>query len=873
MADNIRSAVYNQSWEYSQHDGMKVATAYNKGSSVPKFSGSNPFSFTAAQFQGALNYISAKDTSERNTTTVLPFDISFKHPAAHPQFHDKYEPPSNPILEAAVDEVLDDRQKSYRNQHGWSTESNNQNGARKKLMEGADKPPFITDKPFEILDENDDPISDSAWDKFFDSEEIAYQCGQLASNFKNTLDDDGEIALFDIPVTITDPGFLDQLSKVEPPDGTTHDLNLDPTSGANKTSDRTDVMHITAEYIVSKCKTFKKHYDRYVTRAGKQPTLQETQLLIERSMKDEKDSTAIFTTYRGIPKFETMTREKINEGRESRLVWAPGQMEAIIGKVLLKNVTIASFKRYSRGNAHGVEACNGGFAKMFGDMLQNYISRERWEQFKTDYGVTDEDFFSVISQTGWRDDDISKWDLMQFQMYMIYNMMYFVYSYKWSTHLSADEANWLYLFNVLSLIDVNVVSDLGFGPELFQRILASGLFLTASGGSKTHDTLSHTFSFRLSHTAYVLRQKMKAAKDQLTELQNREFKKSYNAFKLGIPFVHFSDDFLQFLWRHGIAWSQLVNRNAYFARNFALAFKVAPRAWQSDLEAPDIKMMLDLYKEHPEFFSHVKDLDREDNYKAPMKGVQTEFDVISYKNRCLQWYPLLSQLWDPDEDKKEGIKVPGVNFLKFHFMSVQDDSIGELYILPIRDEHEMYHKLYFSVVKYSNPAQMLIKLRSYAFYVWPWKKAFKTFKRVHDKISDKYYCDISSVEADRLLRKEIPRKLGISIQEVMAGFPQRKTMNAFFRPLKYIEFTALNDLRKQVLHAKYRSFRYVMWDLIRIGGIDIDIKGYYARDFGKQAALRESKRRKEAEVNNVSRQRKKPLPRRNPDGTPRINKQ
>jgi len=872
MAENIRSVVHGLQWKFDQQDGNKIARGFIKGSPVPKLEGTNKYSFTAAQFQGALDYVSTKETVEHNTTTVLPFDITFKHLAAWPLFYDKYEPPSNPVLEAAVDQILDDRQKSYRAQHGWSTESNNQSGARKKLMEGADKPPFITDRPFTLLEENDEPFPDSVWDKFFDSEEIAFQCGQLASNFKNTIDDEGEVALFDIPITISDPGFLDQLSKVEPPDGTTHDLNLDPTSGSNKTSDRTDVMHITAEYIVHKCTTFKGHYDRLVTKIGRHPTLQETQLLVQNSMKDPESSTAIFTTYRGIPKFETMTREKIDEGRESRLVWAPGQMEAIIGKVLLKNVTIASFKRYSRGNAHGVEACNGGFAKMFGDMLQNYISKDRWETFKKDYGINDEDFFSVINHTGWRDDDISKWDLMQFQMYMIYNMMYFIYSYRWSENLSVDQAVWLYLFNVLTIIDTTVVSDLGFGPELFQRILASGLFLTASGGSKTHDSLSHTFAFRSTHTAYILRQQIKQHKADFTHAQNEEFRKTYNAFKLGIPFVHFSDDFLQFLWRHGIAWSQLVNRNAYFARNFALAFKVAVRAWESDLEKSDIDLMLHLKQTHPHFFRHIKDMDRQDAYKAPMRGVQTEFDVIPYRDRCMQWYPLLSQLYEPDKHNREGIRVPGVNFLKFHFISVLDEKAREVYILPIRDEHEMYHKLYFSVVKYRNPAQMLIKLRSYAFYTWPWKKAFQTFKDVHDLISKQYYSDISTIEADKLLRKEIPRKLGISVQEVMAGFPPSETVNAFFRPIKNIDFGSLNDLKKQVLYAKYRSFRYVMWDLIRIGGIDVDIKGVYARDLGKIAKAQEMKRRQESDLVHVSRQRNKPLPRRTADGKPRLNK-
>jgi len=478
------------------------------------------------------------------------------------------------------------------------------------------------------------------------------------------------------------------------------------------------------------------------------------------------------------------------------------------------------------------------------------------------------DFKEMLKEFGWRDDDLKKWDLMQFQVYMLLNLQYFIYSYKWSERLNDDEANWLYLFILLATIDTTVVSDLGFGPELFVRILASGLFLTASGGSKTHDTLSHSFSFKQTMVAYHMWQSIKkvyCGKEK--DADYLVLKKSYRAFKLGSPFAHFSDDFLQCCLRRGLAFGQLVNRSAFFARMFGLEFKVDYRPWESVIGPLERNTMTSfIYKNLP----HSDDVllkrgcdsfFKEENMHEPMNGIATSFQFMDFDQRSIQWYPLTSTIYKKDDKKgRVGIKKKGVNFLRFHFLESRFENSS--FIIPIRDHFEMYHKLFYSKVAYKDPAQMLVKLRSYAYYTFQWPRTYETFKRVHDAVRDKYFPDLGKITNDALLKVEIPRKLGLSLEEVTADWADYTSVFSFFLPNKTRVFDDITDLRERILWSAYRSVEYDVWSLIRMKDICVNIPGVYGVNYRTMSDIDDMRRRDKAGLKPLGRERKPPPPRR-----------
>jgi len=256
--------------------------------------------------------------------------------------------------------------------------------------------------------------------------------------------------------------------------------------------------------------------------------------------------------------------------------------------------------------------------------------------------------------------------------------------------------------------------------------------------------------------------------------------------------------------------------------------------------AREVNVMRWMMKNHPDLFKGCRDIWERVPVKEPMNGVQTEFELVPYPQRCAQWYPLTSEV---DRDKGE-ITKKGVNFLKFWFMP-QEAHNGEVYILPIRDHHEMYHKLFFSVTQYVRPAQVLVKLRAYAYYTWLWD-SYEKFKRIHDEIMTKHYGSVKEISEDDFLKTEIPRKLGISLEEVRAGFPTREQVLAFYQPHKRLEYDGITDIRRKIYASRYRSVPFVVWDLIRQQNYIKDIPGKYARSFYTDFYIRQAERRKKA---------------------------
>jgi len=240
-------------------------------------------------------------------------------------------------------------------------------------------------------------------------------------------------------------------------------------------------------------------------------------------------------------------------------------------------------------------------------------------------------------------------------------------SYDWGKTMDEDKYNWLYLFVVLCILDTTIVTDMGFGPELYRRILASGLFLTASGGSKTHDALNHAYQFAQHEVAQRVFLKLRTKVDGE---ERRKLTCSYHAFILGSPFNSYSDDCMLMAWRFGIAWGQLLNRNAYMARSFLLAVKLQDREWESPIGVEENGRVIALVQASRDELSKIcGDLAILEQYHEPMDGVSTSFLFKPFEVLCKDWYPLTSKVNENGIDK-DGY---GVNFLKFYFVDLQDE--------------------------------------------------------------------------------------------------------------------------------------------------------------------------------------------------------
>jgi len=297
----------------------------------------------------------------------------------------------------------------------------------------------------------------------------------------------------------------------------------------------------------------------------------------------------------------------------------------------------------------------------------------------------------------------------------------------------------------------------------------------------------------------------------------------------------------------------------FFARNCNLSFKVNKRAWRSDLGKAHKLGMILLMKTHPSIFDGVKDIYDLEEKKEEMNGVVTEFELIPYEKRVEQWYPLISEINSDDcsEDgtlkypnRPEGIVVKGISFLRFHFVR---EVYGNMqYIMPIRDEEELWHKLYISSVEYRNPAQIALKLRMYQFYIYKWPKARATFKRIHDHIMKEFLPNMEGFKDDDVLKRELPRKLGINFEELVASYPTLFDVENFFRPKNgQVPVSKQTDLRNIVLGTDYRvNSHLVCWDLIRRKDYVNDIYGAYPRMLGTEHKNRDLERRRLAGLAN-----------------------
>jgi len=631
-------------WTYNHAGSKRVITGTKSSTGEVIIQRSDVFSYAKLQLQ-ALHDLALTDEARTNNTTVLPYDLTFKDEESRPRFNLKDVPPVNPLMVEAAELILEDDQKEVVKDWGWSFESNNPTGVRSMLMEGSDTPGFLKmPPPSFIMDEGDDPVDDELFDQIYTRPDYLVALGALASLSKHSIDTETkEVKLFEIPKTISDPGFEMNLSLIDPPSGKTHDCNMDPKRGSNKCANRKDIMNWTAAYIYGKCKKVNIHYMRYLKDNG-EPTMSQAVQLIEDSMKDELCPTAMFTTMQIFKKMEAMAKAKIIEGRANRIIWGPGHIEPIIGKMLMKNITLSSFRRFSKGMAHGVSSGNDGFGNMFFEMASTYTNAASFEEFKKLNEIKNFKFQELLNHTAWRDDDIKRWDCMQFQIYMAMNFQYYILSYAWKPTLDADAFNWLYLFVVLVTIDTTVVTDFGYGPEIFSRVLPSGIFLTASGGSKTHDTMNMSYQIKQCYVAKKLYEQIKVIRPLITPAQFTILDRSYKTFELGNPFVSFSDDCLLMCWRVGIIFGQVLDRAKFFGDMFNISFKVADRKWDITRGKLELDVMESVLKDFRPYFLKFPDLLRIDDSSHPISGVDSSVTLRGFRNRCLDWYPLVSEI-------------------------------------------------------------------------------------------------------------------------------------------------------------------------------------------------------------------------------------
>jgi len=759
-----------------------VVNAYDKRTGEHLGKESDSVSYNPARINFLLNRVSQK--SRQNTAlTVLPYDLSFKSTECHPQDKPSFPPPDDDEFNEIMFEFISDEAKKEINDHCWSSDSKNKTGARDLVLKGQASPPFMKD----ILIEDIDKLNDDDFLEYFDylttKEEFDYSVGCLHSYCKNTLGDDGEVKLFEVPKNVSDSGFLNHLKTINPPNGKTHDYNVNPEiEGVSGTcQDRRTIMDYTGEFLFEKCQNVKYHYEKY-RENNAAPGFYMAASLVEEFMHKEYKPISIMTSFGHFKKVEVVKRKKLDNNWAQRSIFAAGHMDGIMGKLLFKNITLSSFKRGERGNAHGTESSEGGFRDLFEKMMKTRISKEAWDKFKVDfYDGNELTLKDLLRETGWSDADVEKWDLSQFPHYMIENLFYYMLCYDWPKVLDVDHFVWLYLIIQLATIDTTIVSNFGNGVELFMRVLASGFFLTAAAGSKTHDKLNSAFNFRQFWEATKVKNELvkQGEEGRISSLIVNELLKSYNAFLLNNSFIHFSDDAVTMAWRRGLVWTEMVDKSSYFANNFMLSIKNEPRNWSFEVGQTE----LDMVNENRSIFTVLKysdDLIEEKERKIQFDGVKDFYIKYGYSHRVKHWLPLTS------EADENGLLTKGAQFLKFYFVEHERD-LGDVIvteILPVRPHLDVYPKLRFCKQKYDTPFKRLIQIKQLAFFLWPWEKEFNCLKKIHDTYLQKNWPKMKDTIVTPELKQDFDLWFGfIKANSVMLQvFPDRYDVRAFFFP-------------------------------------------------------------------------------------------
>jgi len=424
---------------------------------------------------------------------------------------------------------------------------------------------------------------------------------------------------------------------------------------------------------------------------------------------------------------------------------------------------------------------------------------------------------------------------------------FFSQSFEWPKDFDADHIVWLYLIVVFSILSNIIVSNLGHGNEIFKRLLASGFFLTATGGSKTHDKLNRTFTFAQFVEAKRVRNRLRALYFKFSSEEILEIEVSYLAFKLGISFVHFSDDCLSSGLRKGIPFAELTNREAYFARHFDLSIKQEPREWPMTTGKEVMNLLLGVMKTDSAIFG--PDCLIMKNEVHRMEGVDSKFDLRTYEQRCNNWYPLLSE-YDPDV----GLTRKGVSFLRFHFVQ-KIDLNGVVNLMPVRDKLEVFPKIYFAKQKYDDPAKRLMQLKQLSFFCPIWSKEYQVLHNMHDEyLRMKWPCigntknRFHNPRLDESLKNDFNYWFGhVDDNSFLEIFPSQDYIFKFFMD-KDSSLTTYEDDRTFIIESEFRSYKpKVVWDLIRSKKKPYDAIGAYPRLWLTKIRERQIKNKKTIE--------------------------
>jgi len=289
--------MHNLKYHYEHDEDNYTVSSFDRttGKFVSKVT--SEVGYPHAKIQMSLDLAKKEKERYREPTNVRPYDLTFKDSRSHPTF----QPTVSPNLDAEFEEILIENAPPEAleeiSKYTWSSDSSNQTGIRDLLQKGTDRMPFLEGATYEDFDIEGEPMSDDFFNQWMDEDATAMAVGHLQSFVKMTTDDEGEEVLLEVPKTVSDPGFLAHLTTIEPPEGKTHDLNMDPGCGDNRTGERSEVVGTTAQYLYDKVKKFQYHYDNHVRLKG-QPTLAQTFQLVEDSMKKDYNPPSIFTSYK-----------------------------------------------------------------------------------------------------------------------------------------------------------------------------------------------------------------------------------------------------------------------------------------------------------------------------------------------------------------------------------------------------------------------------------------------------------------------------------------------------------------------------------------------------------------------------------------------
>jgi len=434
--------------------------------------------------------------------------------------------------------------------------------------------------------------------------------------------------------------------------------------------------------------------------------------------------------------------EVIKANKIPRMIWAVGMLSIIVDSILFTPTMKAHKNQFERGYSHGITPKGGGFAymleritgyyvKLF-DVPQNVPVRDAFKKFLRDDGCDDKALFQHIARTLFAcDDDVIAWDFCQYMIsFEMFNMCV-AHAYGINPFcMSASDAIYLFLigysshFQSAGLVNIKKEGESDEEATFVIRMLKSGELLTAHKGSQIHSQVRHTLNVRKYLMLRSIQRKLDALRtENCPPNVNLVFMKLVIGLALiSTPGIHHSDDFFDLVINLSIPAHALFDTVFNYTRE-GLALKHEPGApHRKDLKGIDFEFMHSLID--PDLIiAYGLDKGTPDGSEFKTSHLFNSVMLYDARKRYSASFKTIYTVFNPDGS----VLSAGGQFLQFMFELVEN---VKRYVMVRRGRERLYAKFLGRPARELTPAQLVARIRSYAYLAIGQPDVHEVFRRV-----------------------------------------------------------------------------------------------------------------------------------------------